>query len=54
MLVPVYVDQCSVEIINVDDEGQGGSSENVIDVVHPSNMEVRCSHHACLNFSYSV
>ena len=38
----------------MDDEGQGGSSENVTDVVHPSNMEVRCSYHACLNFSYSV
>ena len=30
-----------VEIINVDDEGQGSGSENVADVVHPSNMEVR-------------
>ena len=29
-----------VEIINVDDEGQGVGSENVVDVVHPSNMEV--------------
>jgi hypothetical protein len=28
-----------VEIINVDDEGQGSGSENVADVVHPSNME---------------
>ena len=29
-----------VEIINVADEGQGSGSENVGDVVHPSNMEV--------------
>lgn len=33
-------DVCRVEIINVDNEGQRGSSENVADVVHPSNMEV--------------
>ena len=29
-----------MEIINVDDGNGRGSSENLTDVVHPSNMEV--------------
>ena len=32
--------QHRVEIINVDDRNGRGSSDNLADVVHPSNMEV--------------
>ena len=32
--------QHRVEIINVDDRNGRGSSDNLADIVHPSNMEV--------------
>ena len=38
--------QYRVEIINVDDRGQRGSTDNVSGVVHPSNMEVRTATHS--------